>query len=127
MEKPSKDIQEFTRKWVEEVGVEQPSPNFVNNVMKQIEMNTSMAKQYKPLVSKRTWLVVAAIVMAGIALVYIFPSSEPAYLQAMLQEEIPRIKSPFVGMEVSKTLVYGIGCLALFLIQIPFLKRQFVR
>jgi len=121
MEKPSKDVQKLTQNWVNEVGVEQPSPSFVNDVMKRIELNTAKSGVYKPLVSKKAWVLVTTVVIGGIILLFLYPTGEPSYVQAKLLEEVSKVKNPFRGVEISKTLMYAVGCLALFLIQVPFL------
>ncbi len=125
MEKPSKNIEKITQDWVREAGLEQPSSAFVQNVMNAIEKKSATQKVYRPLISRRGWGLVAAVFVASIALLYLFPIGELTYFNDIKLAELSTIKNPFAGLEVSKTMVYGIGFLALFLVQIPFLKRRF--
>jgi hypothetical protein len=125
MEKPSKNIEKITQDWVREAGLEQPSSAFVQNVMDAIEKRSATQKVYRPLISRRGWGMVAAVFVVGVALLYLFPIGEVSYFNDLKLAEVSSIKNPFAGLEVSKTMVYGIGFLALFLVQIPFLKRRF--
>jgi hypothetical protein len=125
MEKPSKNIEKITQDWVKEAGLEKPSSAFVQNVMNVIEKKSATQEVYRPLISKRGWGMVAAVFVVSVALLYLFPIGEVSYFNDLKLAEVSGIKNPFAGLEVSKTMVYGIGFLALFLVQIPFLKRQF--
>jgi len=125
MEKPSKNIEKITQDWVREAGLEQPSSAFVRNVMNAIEKKSATQKVYRPLISKRGWGMVAAVFVVSVTLLYLFPIGELNYFNDVNLAEVPTIKNPFAGLEVSKTMIYGIGFLALFLVQIPFLKRRF--
>jgi len=125
MEKPSKNIEKITQDWVREAGLEQPSSAFVRNVMNAIEKKSATQKVYRPLISRWGWGMVAAVFVVSVTLLYLFPIGELNYFNNVNLAEVPTIKNPFAGLEVSKTMIYGIGFLALFLVQIPFLKRQF--
>ena len=126
MEKSSKHIDKITQDWVEEAGIEQPSFGFANNVMRAIEAKAVREKVYRPLISLRGWGLVAAFFVVSVVLLYYIPIGEIPYLKNMDITNVPSIKNPFAGLEVSKTMVYAVGFLVLFLIQIPFLKKQFV-
>ena len=126
MEKSSENIEKITRDWIEEAGIEHPSPGFAHTVMSAIEAKSAKKKVYRPLISLRGWGLVAAVFVIGIALLFLFPAGEFPYLGKVDLMDGLKIKNPFAGLEVSKTMVYAVGFLALFLVQIPFLKRQFV-
>lgn len=115
----------MTQDWVKEAGLEQPPGNFVKNVMQSINAQVVGQRVYRPLLSKRGWFLASAFFVASIALLYFFPIGELNYLNDVKIIELPAIKNPFEGVEVSKTMIYGIGFLALFLVQIPFLKKRF--
>ncbi len=125
MEKSHDKLEKITSKWVEEAGVEQPSPNFVNNVMGVIDAKASRQQVYRPLISLRGWLWVAALVVGSIALVYYLPEGQNG-LFTNLEAPSVSFERPFQGVELSKTMIYAIGFLALFLVQIPFLKRKYI-
>ena len=117
---------EQTQEWIQEAGIEQPSSGFVHSVMDAIELNAHTSKVYRPLISKRGWSLVAALFVASLVLVYFFPLGEFRYLETIEFSNLPSIQNPFEGMNVSKPMVYAVGFLALFLVQIPFLKRKFI-
>lgn len=126
MEEPSKNIEEITREWVKEAGIQQPAAGFVNGVMSFIEAKAAPNKGYQPLISLRGWGVVSMVFLAAIVLLLLFPIGGVNYFENMDIPNFSEVKNPFAGLEVSKTMIYGFGFLALFLIQIPFLKRRFV-
>jgi len=126
MDKQSEKFEKLTQKWVSEAGVEQPSSSFVSNVMQAVEQRAKMQKEVRPLVSKRAWMGVAAFIVGVAALFYFFPTGDTSYLEKLPLNEIPQFNNPFKGLEVSKPMVYAIGFLALFLVQIPFLRRRFI-
>ena len=126
MENSPKEIEKLTQEWVQEAGIEQPSSDFVRNVMDVIDANTSMSKVYRPLISSRGWGLVAALFVASLVVVYFFPLGEFRYLETIDFSNLPSIQNPFEGVNISKPMLYAVGFLALFLVQIPFLKRKFI-
>jgi len=123
MEKQSKNIDTLTENIVKEGGLHQPPSGFFDNVMNAISTETVTTKSYKPLVSTTGWVVFGLALFICLLLLYIFPVSSTPLVDKMGLKEIPSMNSWFSGFKMSKTLVYGIGFLALFLVQIPFLKR----
>lgn len=124
MEKPIKLIDEKTKAYVVESGLESPSQRFTQNVMDQIGANKVPMPVYKPLISTKGWLAVALVIAMSTLLLYFFPISswESLNIDAMFT-------SPFDGSwsqrwNPSSTLFYGLFFLGMFLIQIPFLKRM---
>jgi len=126
MENSPKEIEKLTQAWVEEAGIEQPSLNFTHNVMDVIDARTSTSKVYRPLISGKGWSLVAVVFIASLVAVYLFPSGEFRYLKDIDFSTLPSIQNPLEGMSVSKPMLYAFGFLALFLVQIPFLKRKFI-
>jgi hypothetical protein len=126
MEEPSKNIEEITQKWVEEAGIEQPSGDFVSSVMTAIEAKTAPQTRYKPLISVGGWSVVLAIFVTTIVVLLLFPIGNLGIFDITSYTNLADFKNPFAGLKVSKIMIYGIGFLALFIIEIPFLKRQFM-
>lgn len=126
MENSPKEIEKLTQEWVQEAGIEQPSLDFVHNVMDAINVSAKKSKEYRPLISRRGWSLVAALFIGSLAVVYFFPLGEFRYLETMDFSKLPSIQNPFEGINVSKPMLYAVGFLALFLVQIPFLKRKFI-
>lgn len=126
MENSPKEIEKLTQGWVEEAGIEQPSLGFVSNVMGAIDVSASKSKVYRPLISGRGWSLVAALFVVCLAVAYFFPSGEFRYLENVEWPSLSSLQNPFEGMSVSKPMLYAVGFLALFLVQIPFLKRKFI-
>ena len=126
MENSPKEIEKLTQQWVEEAGIEQPSLDFVQKVMDAVDVSASKSKVYRPLISRRGWSLVAALFVASMVVVYFFPLGEFRYMESVDFSNLPSIQNPFEGMQVSKPMLYAVGFLALFLVQIPFLKRKFI-
>lgn len=63
--KQDKNIDEFSKNLIKDVGLETPSSNFVSNVINniQIEQNRNMQLVYKPLISKLGWFCIALIII----------------------------------------------------------------
>ena len=126
MENSSKKIEKLTQEWVKEAGIEQPSLGFVHNVMDSIEVSASQAKVYQPLISRRGWGLIAILFIASLVAIYLLPLGESPYFGNLDFSNLPTFENPFEGVEVSKPVLYAVGFLALFLVQIPFLKRKFI-
>ena len=126
MENSPKEIEKLTQKWVQEAGLEQPSLDFVQKVMEAVDVSASKAKVYRPLISKRGWSLVAALFIVCVLAIYLLPLGDAGYLTSIDLTNLPSIQIPFEGMTVSKPMLYAVGFLALFLVQIPFLKRKFI-
>jgi len=124
MEEPSKKIEKITQDWVNEAGLEQPSTVFVNEVMNAIAAKTSSQNVYQPLLSLRGWSVVAIVFIASISLLYLFPMSELSYFEEVNLSSFLNFNNLFSRLEIPNNLAYGLGFLVLFLVQIPFLKKQ---
>jgi len=126
MEKLSKNIDRITKNIIKDGGLHQPSPSFLTNVMEAVEAQTANNEVfYKPLISKRIWILLATLSVVVLGLLFIFPVFSEAYLfsQHSILEGI-NFEFNLPKINLSKTTIYGIGFLSLFLIQIPFLKRQ---
>jgi len=124
MEKQSKNIDKITKKILKDGGLHQPSSSFLTNVMEAIEkQSASQPVVYKPLISKTKWILLFVLTAIVLVLLFIFPVfSESSLLSQLTIPEEFKFNLP--EMNLSKTTIYGVGFLSLFLIQIPFLKRQ---
>jgi len=126
MEDSPKEIEKLTQKWVKEAGIEQPSLDFVQKVMDAVDVSASKSKVYRPLISGRGWSLVAILFITSLVAVYLLPLGESGYLKSIDWSNLLSIQNPFEAIKVSKPMLYAIGFLTLFLVQIPFLKRKFI-
>ncbi|MEZ4858791.1 MAG: hypothetical protein R2781_08270 [Flavobacteriaceae bacterium] len=69
------------------------------------------------------WGAIVTVFMVGLVWVYYHPSSSLYQVEALSYTEKLSFRNPFEGFALSKTTLYAIGFMALFLLQIPFLKR----
>ena len=126
MEDSPKNLEKVTTEWMQEAGLEKPSANFTNQVMDAIQLRAQASKTYQPLISKRGWSLIAALFLMSLLAIYILPMGEVEYLRGLDFSKVPTMENPFKNVQVSRTMLYGIGFLGLFLVQIPFLKRRFI-
>ena len=126
MEKQPENIDRITKKIIKDAGLHQPSKDFFSNVMEAIEsQSTSASIVYKPLISKTTWMLIFAIATVVLVLLFVFPIfSETSLINPITIPEQFKFNFTLPEMKLSKTTIYGVGFLSLFLLQIPFLKRQ---
>jgi len=126
MENSPKEIEKLTQGWVQEAGIEQPSLDFVQKVMDAVDVSTNKSKVYRPLISGRGWSLVAGLFITSLVVVYLFPLGEFRQLDMIDFSNLPTLQNPFEDIKVSKPMLYAVGFLTLFLVQIPFLKRKFI-
>lgn len=122
MEEPYNKQDEIIKKLLQEAPLEKPSLDFSKNVMQQIEKQKA-SLSYRPLISKTAWGAIAALFILGLLWVYFNPTSNIYDVGLISFTEKLNIKNPFEAFAFSKTTLYAIGFMALFLVQIPFLKR----
>lgn len=126
MEKQSKNIDKITKNIIKDAGLHQPSPSFLATIMEAIEtQSVSKPVVYKPLISKSKWMLLFTITLVAFILLFVFPvfSETPLFSQFTIPEEL-NFEFSLPKVNLSKTTIYGVGFLSLFLIQIPFLKKQ---
>ena len=128
MDKQSNKIDKLTHKLINEAGLENPSAEFFINVMDKIEaQKVSQPIVFEPLISKKMWMLIALLTIVALVLLTIYPVfTESSFYQLpslnKFAIQLPEVQFPEIHF--SKITVYGIGFLSLFLIQIPFLKKQ---
>lgn len=122
MEKPFNKEDESIKKWIKELPLEQPSPDFMQKVMAGVA-HSVMKKSYQPLISRKVWVVIITLFMLALLWIYFNPSSALIDSEALTWNSRMQWNNPFEGMKIPKNAVYAIGFMALFLLQIPFLKR----
>ena len=123
MDKQSNKIDKLAHQLLNEAGLENPSADFFSNVMDKIEaQKASQPVVFQPLISKKAWLLIISFTIVAITLLTIYP-----IINEFSLFQLPSLSSlsfKFPEIHLSKTAIYGIGFLSLFLIQIPFLKKQ---
>lgn len=122
MEKSNKEIENSIYKLVKDAEVEQPSVNFLSNVMDAVSKQSVEHIEYQPLISKKIWFALAAAIVIGIVLLTIFPSDPVGYLSQYSITDLLSVNISLPEIKASKTMMYGVAFLGLFLLQIPFIK-----
>lgn len=123
MEEPSRHLDQNTATWIKEAGLEKPSHQFSAQVMQRIEAKSTPVRATS-LIPRWGWLLIAASLVGAMVFLFVSPPSQPGVIEGLLAQESVEVSNPLKGITLPKTFFYGIGFLALFLIQIPFLKRQ---
>ena len=122
MEEQFKNIDKLTEKLVKDAGIHKPSANFLSDVMLAVNQ-TAIKQEYKPLISRSTWFIIGTLFAGSFVALYFYSSPELQLLQDINLFEKLSFKVPVLEFQIPKTMVYAIGCLGLFLFQIPFLKN----
>ena len=118
-ENHEKQIKEAIKK----VKLEQPSPDFINNVMQKIEASEK-TMAYRPLIPRNGWLGIAAIMLIFILISFFFKDEMTLpewtdlkklsrYLTLDLSDKIKLSKNMIYGMLLASIMI---------LLQIPVLK-----
>ncbi|QIE60596.1 hypothetical protein G5B37_13790 [Rasiella rasia] len=121
MEQPFKNEEDIIRTLVQESRLESPSANFSKSIMEKIEVNTTVTA-VRPLLSTSGWVAFVAFLIAGSVLLYLYPIDKVS-LADRLVDTLHTYKTSTPSLHVSRGAQYAFLFLALFLIQIPFLKR----
>lgn len=129
-ENKDKQLNDFVKKIVRSAGLETPSDGFTQNIMSKIAVQEAKttAIKYKPLISKRSWLILAAITIilftyiifgkldlsiSWLPNIYSVILNKIGFMEALSQIHLPN------------TAVYAlIGILLFFYVQIIFLKKH---
>ncbi len=127
MEKQSKKRDDLTKKLVQEAGTYSPSADFVNNVMQSVQAISAKEKVYQPLISKKILWFIGLCAAVSFILVYLNPTSGIAFVNELDLTALSTVENPFANLKFSKTLLYGVGFLGLFLLQVPLLKKYVER
>ena len=113
-----------SKKVLNEAGLEKAPEDVMANIMAAIATAGVQHIKYKPLISKKSLLLT---LLGFIALFVILIFSVPIEKYYMDDVDLTigeRFTAVLGSIKFSKTVLYGVGFLGLFLIQIPFLKRM---
>ncbi|HBY67566.1 MAG TPA: hypothetical protein DEG69_07315 [Flavobacteriaceae bacterium] len=123
MEKQFNNEEEFTKNLFKKVGTQQPSQDFASQVMKTIKLKSKPQAVYQPLISKKGWCVVGSCIAISAVCIFLFPLGGFSEIKIDSFKAIFSFKYTFPQIELPNIMVYAIAFIALFLVEIPFLKR----
>lgn len=129
MSKTDKYLDDLSRTVIKNTEINKPSLDFTNAVMGQISELKSTSIAYKPLISKKGWMLLVLFIIAIIVLSTILgSSSEGAGLMKNfdLSGQTNNLLNSISNIQISKTLVYAVIFFGLMLtIQVTVLKNHF--
>ncbi len=110
--------EEFFKKIIKETGREKVSPDFYKNVMASIDLKQSANFVYKPLISRNGWIAIVLAVSLSIFGLFVMTTDFTMNwnFSFMNYISVPKIN-------LSSTMIYAIGFISLFFLQIPFLQN----
>lgn len=119
-------LDKLAKKVMQSSTLESPSLDFTANIMAKVKASgISHVTVYKPLISKRTWIIVAVLILGGLSY-GIFGNIEGLGWVDKVDLSIisnNKVTDAISGFTMSKTLMYAIGvCGLVFFIQIPMMK-----
>jgi len=124
-------LDELSKKVITASNLETPSLGFTANIMSNINVVTKQSEStiYKPLISKKSWFIIAFIFIVICAYLLFGNTSESiGWFNDVDFSFVPSFNMANVLPEISfsKTVLYAIVVLTLMLfIQIPLLKKHF--
>ncbi|CAL65512.1 hypothetical protein [Christiangramia forsetii] len=120
MEKQFDREDELMKKLLNEAVTDKPSAGFKSRIMKTVEARNAEIKPYEPLISKTGWTSITAIfLLSMIGLSYLYADIS---LFNDLSFEFPHLVN-MPEINLSRSMQYAIAFVALFFLQVPFLKR----
>lgn len=126
----NKELDNFIRKSMNEVGVENPSVDFTNLVMSKIKVDseTNSVFMYQPLISKKTWFIIITLVTTIFAyVIFSLPNTEATWLSVVQWNKLTsfNLMGSIPNISVSSTFIYSILAVVFFVwVQILFLKKR---
>lgn len=125
MEEPYKESEQVTKDWIQEAGLEKPSPAFEMNIMERIDFQSSLQKA-TPLISKKGWVLVAVFIVLCGVLLYVFPIELSVWKNKVSFKNLNwNFNADSFKISAGTSYIF-IFCL-MFLIQISILKRFFTK
>ena len=120
-------LDKLAKKVMQSSILERPTLDFTANIMAKVKASgISHVTVYKPLISKRTWIIVAVLILGGLSY-GIFGNIEGLGWVDKVDLSVisnNKITEAISGFTMSKTLMYAIGvCGLVFFIQIPMMKH----
>ena len=123
MERQYKNIDKVTQNLIKDAGLQKPSHDFTSRVMEVVNAGVAQ-KVYQPLISKRAWFVLVAVFVGSLLWIsYSSTGLDLTFIDKLDLSNKLTVKNPFEGIEIPRSVIYSVGFMSLFLLQIPFLKR----
>lgn len=119
MEKQFNREEKLLKSLLNEAGTEKPSADFRNRIMMKVALRNAEIRPYEPLISKSVWIGIVAGIIVFIAGVTYLNSDISV---SGLNFEIPDLVN-IPEINLSRTMQIAFGFVALFFLEIPFLKR----
>lgn len=123
------ELDAFSKKYIKEIESEQPSVDFTSNIMNTIlETENSEIYKHVPLITKRGWFILLAILTLSIFYVSKGKSIQLMKFPKIDLKIIPKIKTINLLENISISNVTLYACFfftVLIFIQINFLKSRF--
>lgn len=128
-DKVDKNLDEFTEKLLKDFSRETPSFDFTTKVMSKVEvLSDSHVTEYKPLISKKIWMVLAMLVLGAFAYLIFGDVQMESLLLSAIQSDI-RSNLQVLNLpdiEISNVFLYAVVGFTFFVsIQVLLLKNHF--
>nr|WP_299342082.1 hypothetical protein [Allomuricauda sp.] len=123
MDKLSSKEEDRLKRAIDEVGLEKPSKMFTTNVLNVIQRKMVEYSQPAPLISKKGWALVIFIFAGCCSLFLFYPNEGIQWFRTLEQLNAQFPQGLFDGIKISKTAVFAISLMGLFLLQLPFLLQ----
>ncbi|CAL2103291.1 conserved protein of unknown function [Tenacibaculum sp. 190130A14a] len=125
------ELDAFTKKYMKELDVKEPSIDFTANIMQSI-LQTENAEVFKatPLISKKVWGVLLTILVVSIVYVSRGTSLNWVKMPKKVLDYIPQVQMPnlFENISISNTVLYvSFLFTVMIFLQIFFLKDHFTK
>lgn len=111
---------ELMKSLLREAGTEKPSSDFKSNIMMRLESRKTELSPYEPLISKSVWMMLGGGMIASILALYLI-NTEYFFDYNLDFEFLSSVKLP--SIDLSRTMQIAIAFVALFFLEVPFLKR----
>jgi len=107
--------------------LEKPSHDFTAKIMKRVHETPALTPtvQYTPLISKKTGIIIALLIVGCLGYVWLNNPSDLGWLPKVAFDKIsiPSFFEQFKQLNISKTMIYALSFLGgMLLIQITWLK-----
>lgn len=125
MKESDKNIENLIDKMMAEDTLESPSIDFTSKIMTQVLVaEESKAINYKPLISKRSWMLISLSIIALVVYTSLFSGTE--YSLGIDKSYTEKFSALFSGIHFSKSIMYAFLVIPfMIMIQIGVLKNYF--